>query len=104
MLEDELRGRQILHASMEYRLTSPLRLFFDTYLKFKYDLGRIWENTEDIRFKDLRHGLGLSVEFDTPLGEASFSVRRSFIVNKGLTRDSFIFVPYTFYYSVGHVF
>ena len=102
MVEDELRGRQILKASLEYRYFLPYKLFFDTYFSVRYDLGRIWENAEDIRFKDLRHGIGLTVSFDTPLGEASFSVGKSLIINRGLKKDSFIFGPYTYYFSIGY--
>jgi NTE family protein len=102
MLEDELRGRQILSTSLEYRILLPYKLFFDTYLSARYDLGQIWENAEDIRFKDLRHGIGLSVLFDTPIGKASFSGGRSFFTNKGLNQNSFMFGPYTFYFSIGY--
>ena len=102
MLEDELRGRQILTASIEYRFLIPYKLFFDSYLAFRYDLGQIWENAQDIRFKDLRHGIGLSAMFDTPIGKASFSAGRSFFTNKGIKKDSFMFGPYTFYFSIGY--
>lgn len=102
MLEYELRGRQILTASLEYRLLAPYKLFFDTYISFRYDLGQIWENAEDIRFKDLRHGVGLSAMFDTPIGKASFSAGKSFILSKSLNQDSFVFGPYTFYFSIGY--
>jgi outer membrane protein assembly factor BamA len=102
MVEDELRGRQILTASIEYRYLLPVRLFFDTYVSTRYDLGQMWENADDIRFKDLRHGIGLSVSFDTPVGKASFSAGKSFIINRGLKENSFMFGPYTFYFSIGY--
>jgi NTE family protein len=102
MVENELRGRQILSLSLEYRWTIPYRLFFDTYLSTRYDLGQIWENAEDIRFKDFRHGIGLSLQFDTPVGKASFSGGKSFIIHKGFNSDSFIWGPYTFYFSIGY--
>ncbi|MEO6693652.1 MAG: patatin-like phospholipase family protein [Ignavibacteria bacterium] len=102
MVEDELRGRQILETSIEYRYLFPYKLFFDTYLSFRYDVGNVWQVTEDIRFKDLRHGIGLSASFDTPIGEASFSVGKSFIIKRGLKKDSFIFGPYDFYFSIGY--
>jgi NTE family protein len=102
MLEDELRGRQILSASMEYRFLIPYKLFFDTYISARYDLGQIWENAEDIRFKDLRHGIGASIIFDTPIGKASFSAGRCFLTNKGIDLNSFMFGPYTFYFSIGY--
>ena len=101
MVENELVGRQILIASAEYRYEFPYRLFFDTYISIRYDLGNVWENTTDIRFKDLRHGLGLSASFDTPIGEAVFSVGRSFQITSGFNKNSFIFGPYDFYYTLG---
>lgn len=104
MVEDENTGRQILELSMEYRFKSPYKLFFDTYFKARYDLGRIWENTTDVKFKDLRHGIGASVCFDTPVGESSFSVGKTFLIQKGLTKDSFVFGPYTYYFSIGYKF
>jgi outer membrane protein assembly factor BamA len=104
MVEDEYTGRQILQLSFEYRFKYPYKLFFDTYLKARYDLGRIWENTTDVKFKDLRQGLGLSLCFDTPVGEASFSVGKAFLIQRGLTQDSFIFGPYTYYFSIGYKF
>ncbi len=102
MVEDQLRGRQKLETSVELRYILPIKIFFDTYVKFRYDLGRVWENSEDIRFRDLRHGLGMSISFDSPIGEASFSVGRTFLINKGFTDKSFLFGPYTFYYSIGY--
>lgn len=102
MSENELVGRQILLTSLEYRYLFPYKLFFDTYLSVRYDLGNVWENAVDIRFKDLRHGIGLSTGFDTPVGEASFAVGRSFLIKKGLQKDSFIFGPYNFYFSIGY--
>ncbi|MDQ3194231.1 MAG: hypothetical protein M3P82_04435, partial [Bacteroidota bacterium] len=84
------------------RYMLPYKIFFDTYFHFRYDVGNVWQVPEDIKFKDLRHGLGLTAAFDTPIGEASFSVGRSFIIKKGLTEDSFIFGPYVFYFSIGY--
>jgi NTE family protein len=102
MLEDELRGRQILEASFEYRYLFPYKMFFNTYLSIRYDVGNMWIVTEDIKFKDLRHGLGITASFDTPVGEASFSAGKSFLIKKGLTEDSFIFGPNVFYFSIGY--
>ena len=102
MVNDELRGRQIIELSMEYRYLFPYKLFFNTYLGVRYDLGNVWQVTQDIRFKDLRHGLGVTAALDTPIGEASFSAGRSFLIKKGLQKDSFIFGPYEFYFSIGY--
>jgi NTE family protein len=101
MVEEELRGRQILLLSIEYRFMIPFKLFFETYISARYDLGQMWENAQDVRFKDLRHGIGLSLMFDTPVGKASFSGGRSLIISKGFANNSFIWGPYTFYFSIG---
>jgi NTE family protein len=102
MVENQLRGRQILETSFELRYLIPVKIFFDTYAKIRYDIGKVWENAEDIRLKDLRHGIGLSIAFDSPIGEATFSVGKTFLINRGLASDSFLFGPYTFYYSIGY--
>lgn len=102
MVEDQLMGRQILLASLEYRYKLPLQIFFDTYFSFRYDIGRIWENSDDIRFKDLRHGLGLAAMFNTPIGKASFSAGKTFLLTNGFSRGSIIWGQYTFYFSIGY--
>lgn len=102
MVLDELRGRQIMEISLEYRYLFPYRLFFDTYIGVRYDLGNVWQFTQDIRFKDLRHGIGLTTAFDTPVGEASFSVGQSFLIKNGIQKDSFIFGPVDLYFSFGY--
>ncbi|MFH1050954.1 MAG: patatin-like phospholipase family protein [bacterium] len=78
MREDESRGRQIAVSSLEYRLKSPYNIFFDTYLSLRYDLGYVWENFETIRLSTLKHGIGSTLGFDTPVGPAKFSLGRSF--------------------------
>jgi NTE family protein len=102
MVEDEMRGRQVLLASLEYRYKLPVKFFFDTYLSARYDLGRVWVNTEDIRFKDLKHGLGFAILFDTPIGKTSLSAGKMFIINKGFTSESLYWGPTTFYFSIGY--
>lgn len=102
MVEDELKGRQILVASLQYRYLMPIKIFFPTYLAARYDLGRLWENPEDIRFKDLRHGIGISLMFDTPIGKASVSGGKCFIIYKGIGKDTFVFSPFAFYFSIGY--
>jgi len=78
------RGRQIFIASLGYRFKLPIQIFFDTYIGARYDLGSIWENKEQIKFKNLRHGIGATISFDTPIGPSDFSVGRSFRIEKGV--------------------
>ncbi|MGB5289726.1 MAG: patatin-like phospholipase family protein [Ignavibacteriaceae bacterium] len=100
--ENEFRGRQILLASFMYQYKLPFKIFFDTYTWFRYDLGSTWSVQEQIRFKDLRHGIGGAISFDTPIGPADFSIGRSFIVSQGLKENSFVWGDILFYFSIGH--
>ena len=101
MRENEFRGRQIFFSSLEYTVQFPFHIFFDTYFKFRYDLGSIWADQEQIRFKDLRHGIGGTISFDTPIGPADFSVGRSFILKKNLPQNIISWGDVNFYFSIG---
>jgi len=100
--ENEYIGRQIFLTSLMYQYKLPFKIFFDTYAWFRYDLGSTWEVQEQIKWKDLRHGIGGSISFDTPIGPADFSIGRSFIISQGLTENSFIWGDVLFYFSIGH--
>jgi len=100
--ENEFRGRQVFLTSLMYQYKFPFKIFFDTYAWFRYDVGSTWAEQEQIKFKDLRHGIGGALSFDTPIGPADFSVGRSFIISQGLTEDSFVWGDVLFYFSIGH--
>lgn len=100
--QNEFRGRQIFLTSVMYQYKLPFKIFFDTYTWFRYDLGSTWDVQEQIRFKDLRHGIGGAISFDTPIGPADFAMGRSFIISQGLTKDSFVWGDIMFYFSIGH--
>ena len=57
-------GDKVLKASQELRLKLPYRL----YLTGRYDVGAVFTRTEDIKLSRLRHGGGLFLALDTPLG------------------------------------
>jgi NTE family protein len=102
MRQDEYRGRQLFLSSLEYRYKLPFIIFFKTFFKFRYDLGSIWEVQEQIRFKDLRHGIGTALSFDTPIGPADFSVGRSFLLKN--TGTSILWGDVSFYFSIGYFY
>lgn len=104
MREDEFRGRQILASSLEYRVKIPFKVFFPVYFYLRYDLGSIWTVREQIRFKDLRHGVGTTLSFDTPIGPADFSVGRSFLFVKNLPGNPISLGPVYFYFSIGYYY
>jgi NTE family protein len=99
--ENEFRGRQIFLTSLEYRYFLPVKIFFPTYFKFRYDLGWIWAYQEDIRFKDLRHGIGTSISFDTPIGPADFSVGKSYMFQDNNPGSPKSFGATQYYFSIG---
>ena len=104
MRQDDFRGRQIFLASLEYRYKLPFDIFFDSYFKARYDLGRAWPEQEQIKLKDLRHGIGISLAFDTPVGPAEFSVGRSFLFTKNLPGNPLSLGNTLFYFSIGYYY
>ena len=104
MRENEYRGRQLFLASLEYRYKIPFIIFFETYFKLRYDIGSIWEVQDQIRFKDLRHGAGVTLSFDTPIGPADFSLGRSFLIKKNLPGSPLSLGDIFFYFSIGYYF
>lgn len=100
--EDDRRGRQIFSINFEYRLRLPVKLIFDTYLKVRYDLGSVWRIPEDIRLRDLHHGVGIELALDTPIGPAQFAVGRSFLFRRDLLNNPLSFGPYQVYFSFGY--
>ncbi len=103
LLKDEFRGRQIFLTSLEYRYKLPFEIFFDTYFSLRYDLGSIWGEQEEIRFRDLKHGIGTSLSFDTPIGPAKFSIGKSFLFEKS-TGNPIIWGDTVFYFSIGYYY
>ena len=99
--ENEFVGRQIALAGLEFRYRSPVNILFDTYLSLRYDLGRTWSNPDLIKLEDLRHGIGLQIGLDTPIGPADFAIGRSFY----FLRDTDLFPvrlgPLQLYFSIG---
>ena len=104
MRDNEFRGRQIFLASLEYRYELPIKIFFDTYFKLRYDIGYAWPEQEEIRFKDLRHGIGTTLSFDTPIGPADFSVGKSFLFVKDLPGNPISWGDTFFYFSIGYYY
>jgi NTE family protein len=96
--EDNTRGRQLLAASLEYQYKLPFELFFNTYFKARYDFGSVWARTVEMRLKDFKHGIGVTVGLDTPIGPAEFSLGRSFY----FLNSSVSFGPFAAYFSIGY--
>jgi len=102
--DNEFRGRQVFFTSLEYRYKLPIKIFFDTYIKARYDLGSIWQEREQIRLKDLRHGIGATLSFNTPVGPADFSVGKSFYFANKLSNNTIVWGPAYFYFTIGYYY
>ena len=102
--EDDQLGRELLLLNLEYRVLLPFRLLFDSYLRFRYDLGSISTVPEEIKFSTLRHGVGTELVLRTPIGPASVGVGKSFYLNKDLPEDPLQHGPFLFYFALGYDF
>jgi NTE family protein len=98
------RGRQIFIASLDYRILLPFKIFFDTYLGARYDLGSIWQNKEQIKFSELKHGIGATISWDTPIGPADFSIGKSFLIKDTLPKSSVVWGNTLAYFTIGYIF
>ncbi len=102
MREDEIRGRQKVLGSLNYRFKLPFKIFFDTYVSLRYDMGSVWKHFETIKIATLKQGIGLGLAFNTPLGPAKFSLGKSFYLVK--KPNSVFWGEYMGYFSIGAIF
>ncbi len=102
--EDDRRGRELLLMNMEYRYFLPFKILFETYLRVRYDLGTISEVPEEIKFSTFRHGLGLELAFDTPIGQAAVGAGKSFYFNRDLPNNPVQQGPLLWYFVIGYQF
>lgn len=97
--EDELRGRQIFSASMDARYRIPYKIYFDTFISLHYGIGSAWNQFETIKIADLKHSIGISVYFDTPIGPAKFSLGKGFYFLKN--PSTIVWGTWQTYFSIG---
>jgi NTE family protein len=62
--EFQLAGDKMILSSHELRAKLLTRL----YLAIRYDVGNLFSEADEISFNSLRHGLGLWLAVDTPIG------------------------------------
>ncbi len=99
--ENMYSGRQLFVGSLELRALLPIRIFFDTFLSLRYDIGRAWVLPEEITFSDLMHGVGLSLGLDTPIGPADFGLGRAFLFPRSDVSATVRTSPVYLYFSIG---
>ncbi len=101
--EYDRRGRQIFLMNFEYRLKLPFRILVDTYLHARYDVGSVWTTPQDIHMRDLMHGVGIGIGFDTAIfGPVEIGVGRAY-QNRGDIIDQTVpSGPIQTYFSIGY--
>ena len=74
---DQMRGRQVLLLSGEYRFRIPWQSFAPLLLSLRYDLGGGWEEAADATLKDMINGVGIKASLDSPVGplEVAYGIR-----------------------------
>lgn len=100
--EYDSRGRQIFLTSVEFRTRFPFKIIWDTYFRLRYDMGSIWPQREDIRLRDLHHGVGAILSIDTPAGPINASIGRSFYIRRDLLDQPLTLGPVMGYLSIGY--
>lgn len=62
--EEELRGNKLFLFNIGYRMQLVKKFYFGS----RYDVGNVWENELQIKWKTTRHAIGVNLALDTPLG------------------------------------
>lgn len=100
--EDDRRGRQLILVNFEYRYLLPVRILFDAYFRFRYDLGSIAAVPEEIKFSTFRHGVGVELALDTPVGPVALGVGKSFSFVRNLPKNPLQAGPFVFTFVIGY--
>ncbi|UCG61221.1 MAG: BamA/TamA family outer membrane protein [Candidatus Zixiibacteriota bacterium] len=84
----QLAGDKMFILSNEIRIKLPLLL----YLMGRHDMGEVYVSSDEIKLRNLRHGVGVSLALDSPIGPFEFGYG---IVNSDIER---------FYINIGLAF
>ena len=105
--ENSLIGRKIAALGANFRYSPPFDLVFPSSFLLYYNAGNVWQNRADMSFSDIIHGFGAGLNWETPLGPASFTAGKAFTIDddgNGDDRSSIRFAETVFYFNFGHEF
>ena len=90
--EEALVGKRLFSLSHHLRTRIPWPSWLTWYVILRYDAGGVWRTYSEIRLKDLNHGFGAVLAFQTFFGPLKFGYGR---MSEGYDR---------FYFSAGYSF
>jgi len=70
---DQVRGRQILLLSSEYRFRIPWAPVAPLHLSMRYDWGGAWPDAQSFALDQMVSGFGLKASLESPLGPLEFA-------------------------------
>jgi len=65
---DQLAGDKFFLNNIQFMFRFPYRM----YLIFNYDVGNVFDEFENIKFKEFRQGWGTTISIDSPFGPIDF--------------------------------
>lgn len=90
--EEALVGKRFISLSGELRYLIPWPTWLEAYFSIRYDFGGIWERYSKITKEDFKHGIGVILSYNTPVGPIQ--------IGYGHMSDGFN----QFYFSAGYKF
>lgn len=105
--ENDRIGKNIAALGANFRYSPPFDLIFPSSFLLYYNAGNVWQQRTDMSTGDLIHGFGAGVNWDTPLGPASFTAGKAFTFDSETDDDdnsSARFAETVFYFNFGHEF
>jgi NTE family protein len=69
----QLVGDKMFLFSHELRFKLPVKFYF----KFRYDMGEVYNHTDQIKLRNLKYGFGGALILDSPLGPVEFGYGES---------------------------
>ncbi|HWR81891.1 MAG TPA: BamA/TamA family outer membrane protein, partial [Candidatus Deferrimicrobium sp.] len=66
-------GDKLFLLTNELRLRLPWRFYFIG----RYDVGEVYTAADQIKLRNLRHGVGATLALDSPIGPVEFGYGRS---------------------------
>jgi NTE family protein len=66
--EDAMVGKRFVCGSLGLRVRVPTPGWMETHIAIRYDIGSVWDRYTNISLEDFRHGIGLMLLINTPIG------------------------------------